>query len=336
LAASGTLAGTRVPRARSAAKPTPGRAALSVRAHGPGGGQHLTPEVRPPSTFLDAPAAAPPPRCSCAFLVGAEQTSRHRPRVPRTPWRTITDPSSRHLPLQDVSKMNTAPTGVAGAVLDAPTGDGSKIEERKHVYVETYGCQMNVNDSEVMLSVLKQGGWDETTDIHDADVILVNTCAIREKAEAKIWQRLAYFKSLRRRKKKGEKPVVGVLGCMAERLKTKLLETDQLADLVAGPDAYRDLPNLINIVNGGNQAMNVQLSVEETYADISAYCAFPESRLHVFPHETDTFFYNHSPRAQRRRARRVCDDHARVRQRVFVLHRAVHARAGTVKRSFVY
>jgi len=127
---------------------------------------------------------------------------------------------------------------------------------------------MTVNDSEVMLSVLKQGGWDETTDIHDADVILVNTCAIREKAEAKIWQRLAYFKSLRRRKKKGEKPVVGVLGCMAERLKTKLLETDQLADLVAGPDAYRDLPNLINIVNGGNQAMNVQLSVEETYADI--------------------------------------------------------------------
>ena len=136
------------------------------------------------------------------------------------------------------------------------------------MYVETYGCQMNVNDSEVMLSVLKDGGYDETDDMHDADVILVNTCAIREKAEAKIWQRLAYFKSLRKRKKKSEKPVVGVLGCMAERLKTKLLEADQLADLVAGPDAYRDLPNLIGAVNGGEKAMNVQLSVEETYADI--------------------------------------------------------------------
>ena len=166
--------------------------------------------------------------------------------------------------------MKSSPVGVAGAVLDAPI-QSSKPEtaaERKHVYVETYGCQMNVNDSEVMLAVLKDGGYDETDDMHDADVILVNTCAIREKAEAKIWQRLAYFKSLRRRKKKSEKPVVGVLGCMAERLKTKLLEADQLADLVAGPDAYRDLPNLISAVNGGEKAMNVQLSVEETYADI--------------------------------------------------------------------
>ena len=153
-------------------------------------------------------------------------------------------------------------------MLDAPRSEPETSAERKHVYVETYGCQMNVNDSEVMLAVLKDGGFDETDDMHDADVILVNTCAIREKAEAKIWQRLAYFKSLRKRKKKSEKPVVGVLGCMAERLKTKLLEADQLADLVAGPDAYRDLPNLISAVNGGEKAMNVQLSVEETYADI--------------------------------------------------------------------
>ena len=160
--------------------------------------------------------------------------------------------------------MKSSPVGVAGAVLDAPRSEPETAAERKHVYVETYGCQMNVNDSEVMLSVLKDGGYDETDDMHDADVILVNTCAIREKAEAKIWQRLAYFKSLRKRKKKSEKPVVGVLGCMAERLKTKLLEADQLADLVAGPDAYRDLPNLISAVNGGEKAMNVQLSVEES------------------------------------------------------------------------
>ena len=127
--------------------------------------------------------------------------------------------------------MKPNPKGVTGAVMDPPEAS----TERKHVYVETYGCQMNVNDSEVMLSVLETAGYDATDDMHDADVILVNTCAIREKAEAKIWQRLAYFKSLRRRKKKTEKPVVGVLGCMAERLKTRLLEADQLADLVAGP-----------------------------------------------------------------------------------------------------
>ena len=172
-----------------------------------------------------------------------------------------------HLDPNESIAPSRAPKGVAGAaILDR---DDAPERERKNVYVETYGCQMNVNDSEVMLSVLKDRGYDETGDMHDADVILVNTCAIRDKAEAKIWQRLAYFKSLRRKKKKSEKPVVGVLGCMAERLKTQLLEADQLADLVAGPDAYRDLPNLIEAVAGtGEKAMNVQLSVEETYADI--------------------------------------------------------------------
>ena len=138
------------------------------------------------------------------------------------------------------------------------------------MYVETYGCQMNVNDSEVMMAVLEGAGYDETKEVHDADVILINTCAIRDKAEAKIWQRLAYFRSLGNGKKRSEKPVVGVLGCMAERIKEKLLEADRLADIVAGPDAYRDLPNLIDAVvgNPGGKAMNVQLSAEETYADI--------------------------------------------------------------------
>lgn len=141
--------------------------------------------------------------------------------------------------------------------------------ERRKVYVETYGCQMNVNDSEVMMSVLESAGYDATDDVNGANVILINTCAIRDKAEAKIWQRLAYFRSLGNGKKKTEKPVVGVLGCMAERIKEKLLEADRLADIVAGPDAYRDLPNLIDAVVGtGEKAMNVQLSVEETYADI--------------------------------------------------------------------
>jgi len=163
-------------------------------------------------------------------------------------------------------KGKRASTGVDGWE-DASAGAAAR--GRKKVYVETYGCQMNVNDSEVMMSVLKDAGYDATEDVNGANVILINTCAIRDKAEAKIWQRLAYFRSLGNGKKKMEKPVVGVLGCMAERVKEKLLEADRLADIVAGPDAYRDLPNLIEAVVGtGEKAMNVQLSVEETYADI--------------------------------------------------------------------
>ena len=209
-------AAPRVAARRGGASSRRSGSSARVRAHGPGGGQHLTARD-----------------------------------------------------VADAAKAPVSPAGFAAAVMDGPDVSSDADAGRKHVYVETYGCQMNVNDSEVMLSVLERAGYDQTEDMHDADVILVNTCAIREKAEAKIWQRLAYFKSLRRRKKKSEKPVVGVLGCMAERLKTKLLEADQLADLVAGPDAYRDLPNLITAVAGtGEKAMNVQLSVEETYADI--------------------------------------------------------------------
>ena len=174
--------------------------------------------------------------------------------------------------------------------LGAPGGSGS----RGKVYLETYGCQMNANDSEVVLSVLADAGYGLTEDVGLADVVLLNTCAIREKAEQRVWQRLAYFRSLRRPGAKrsarvesggvagllsspspggvapvGEGVVVGVLGCMAERLKSQLLEADRLADLVAGPDAYRDLPRLIDAVSGtGRKEMNVQLSAEETYGDI--------------------------------------------------------------------
>lgn len=122
---------------------------------------------------------------------------------------------------------------------------------------------MNVNDSEVVLSVLTDSGYTLTEDCTSADVLLINTCAIRDKAEQRIWQRLAYFRSLRLG------AVVGVLGCMAERVKSQLLEADRLADLVAGPDAYRDLPRLISAVaSGSGKEMNVQLSAEETYGDI--------------------------------------------------------------------
>ena len=167
------------------------------------------------------------------------------------------------------SKEDLKPSRTLSASVGSTPDEDDRERAKRSVYVETYGCQMNVNDSEVMMSVLESAGYDETKEVNEADVILVNTCAIRDKAEAKIWQRLAYFRSLGNGKKRSERPVVGVLGCMAERIKEKLLEADRLADIVAGPDAYRDLPNLIDAVVGtGEKAMNVQLSVEETYADI--------------------------------------------------------------------
>jgi tRNA-2-methylthio-N6-dimethylallyladenosine synthase len=136
----------------------------------------------------------------------------------------------------------------------------------KKLYIETYGCAMNVSDSEIVASVLIDGGFLQTNDEFEADVVLLNTCAIRENAEQRIWHRLAALKN-NKRKKPGL--IVGVLGCMAERLKTKLLEQDQLVDLVVGPDAYRDLPNLISQVEDGEKAVNVLLSREETYAELS-------------------------------------------------------------------
>jgi tRNA-2-methylthio-N6-dimethylallyladenosine synthase len=136
----------------------------------------------------------------------------------------------------------------------------------KKLYLESYGCAMNFSDSEVVASILSQEGFTTTRDESEADVILLNTCSIRENAEQKVRVRLSDFKT---RKKKQPGLIVGVLGCMAERLKQNLLEEEKLVDIVAGPDAYRDLPNLINEVESGQKAVNVLLSREETYADIS-------------------------------------------------------------------
>jgi tRNA-2-methylthio-N6-dimethylallyladenosine synthase len=136
----------------------------------------------------------------------------------------------------------------------------------KKYYIETYGCQMNVADSEVVASILAETGYEPVTDIKLADLILVNTCSIRENAEQRVWGRLDLFRS---EKKKRPQVVVGVLGCMAERLKERLLESDKMVDLVVGPDAYRDLPLLLETASSGQSAVNVLLSREETYADIS-------------------------------------------------------------------
>jgi tRNA-2-methylthio-N6-dimethylallyladenosine synthase len=140
------------------------------------------------------------------------------------------------------------------------------IKKGKKFFLETHGCQMNFADSEVVASILKGEGYTLTTIPAEADIILMNTCAIRENAEERARNRLQQFRGI---KKRNPSLIVGVLGCMAERLKTKLLEEEKLIDMVVGPDAYRSIPALIEEVEGGQKAVNVLLSREETYADIN-------------------------------------------------------------------
>lgn len=135
----------------------------------------------------------------------------------------------------------------------------------KKIHIETYGCQMNVGDSEIILAVMQDEGYVYTDHIENADVILVNTCSVRDNAEQRIWGRLKEFV---RYKRANPKLVIGVVGCMAERLKEQLLERDHTVDIVAGPDAYRSMPRLVASVMEGNKGVDVQLSHEETYGDI--------------------------------------------------------------------
>ncbi|RYE14621.1 MAG: tRNA (N6-isopentenyl adenosine(37)-C2)-methylthiotransferase MiaB [Sphingobacteriales bacterium] len=148
------------------------------------------------------------------------------------------------------------------AIVLEPTG---KNNGRK-LYIESYGCAMNFSDSEIVASILSEQGFETTKDHTLADVVFINTCSIRENAEQRVRNRLKEFSAA---KAKNPGMVVGVLGCMAERLKSKFLEEEKLVDVVVGPDAYRDLPNLIDQVDSGQKAVNVLLSREETYADIS-------------------------------------------------------------------
>lgn len=142
----------------------------------------------------------------------------------------------------------------------------SEKSANKQYYIESYGCQMNFNDSEIVASILSEAGFSGTHDMEAADLILINTCSIREKAEETVRKRLRIFNKV-----KDQKPgtLIGVLGCMAERLKDKLLEQEKLVDIVVGPDAYRDLPRLVETADEGDKGVNVFLSREETYADIS-------------------------------------------------------------------
>ncbi len=139
-------------------------------------------------------------------------------------------------------------------------------KKRPKLYIETYGCQMNTADSEVVVSILQDQGYEQTEQMDQADLILVNTCSIRENAEQRVWGRLNVFKQ---EKKRRPDITIGLIGCMAERLKDKLLEEEKSLDLIVGPDGYRELPKLIDEVQSGQKAINVLLSKEETYADIA-------------------------------------------------------------------
>ena len=151
--------------------------------------------------------------------------------------------------------------------LDIPRPSTVQATGSQQVYLETYGCQMNVSDSEIVASVLREEGFGLTQTVENADVILINTCAIRENAEQKVRRRLVEVRARKRMYKPDLK--IGVLGCMAERLRKRLLEEEKLVDLVVGPDAYRDLPRMLgDTLDTGQAAVNVQLSREETYADI--------------------------------------------------------------------
>jgi tRNA-2-methylthio-N6-dimethylallyladenosine synthase len=144
--------------------------------------------------------------------------------------------------------------------------DKKKSGINKKFYLETYGCQMNIADSELVVSILQKAGYELVKEMDEAGIILVNTCAIRENAETRVFGRLTVFNQI---KKKSPETIIGVLGCMAERLKKKLWEQEKQVDLVIGPDAYRDLPLLVKQAETGQKAINVLLSREETYADIS-------------------------------------------------------------------
>ncbi|MEI9810666.1 MAG: tRNA (N6-isopentenyl adenosine(37)-C2)-methylthiotransferase MiaB [Bacteroidota bacterium] len=151
-----------------------------------------------------------------------------------------------------------------GEAFSSFTGDTDPYKKR--FYIESYGCAMNFADSEVVAAILNKEGFGATRNVEEADLIFINTCSIREKAEQTVRKRLTEFRKLKEQKKG---MLVGVLGCMAERLKSKLLEEEKLVDIVVGPDAYRTLPALVEEAEGGQKAVNVLLSREETYADIS-------------------------------------------------------------------
>src|SRR5210317_1803116 len=169
------------------------------------------------------------------------------------------------MPLEDIKqKLERNPRDHDGTRIQSSYKDSKS--SLKLAYIESYGCQMNFADSEVVASILGKEGYGITESIHDASLVLINTCSIREKAEQTVRKRLEYFNAI---KKDKNEMTVGVLGCMAERLKHQFLEEEKIVDLVVGPDAYKDIPNLLQEVAQDREAVNVLLSKEETYGDVT-------------------------------------------------------------------
>ncbi|XP_058084676.1 CDK5RAP1-like protein [Magnolia sinica] len=245
-------------------------------------------------------------RCCCLTFSSSSSSSPSlphpflsKPHIPLSTsppsllrWRRSLSTTSSHLHSfpsngTDLSKVGPAPSlrsfvGKAIASSEAQQENpvsASENPSRGRIYHETYGCQMNINDMEIVLSIMKTAGYSEIVDVPEsAEIIFINTCAIRDNAEQKVWQRLNYFWFLKRhwksnmaigRSQSKHPPKVVVLGCMAERLKDKILDADKMVDVVCGPDAYRDLPRLLEEVDYGQKGINTLLSLEETYADIS-------------------------------------------------------------------
>jgi len=227
-----------------------------------------------------ASSAASEPASIVAAPSGASGSGVESPHAARAPPRTDGDAPSAppgatgRLPADVPGLRAFMRRGDVSPPLQSPppSPSPSPPQPARATYsIETWGCAMNESDEEIVASVLAGAGYVRVHDADAADVLLLNTCAIREHAEAKVWQRLHAFRNLRRRRPRTEeRPVVGVLGCMAERLKDKLL-SDGLADVVMGPDTYRELPRLLNVVRSGeaDTAMDVALSLDETYADIA-------------------------------------------------------------------
>uniref|UniRef100_A0A8C3MQ06 Mitochondrial tRNA methylthiotransferase CDK5RAP1 n=2 Tax=Geospiza parvula TaxID=87175 RepID=A0A8C3MQ06_GEOPR len=205
--------------------------------------------------LLRPPGAAP--------CTGAARRARCGPGQ-RPAWRGLALPAGpdlRHF-------LRAAAAGHPGPSPDLPPEPCSTPGAPK-VYLETYGCQMNVSDTEIIWAILQKNGYTRTKELGEADVVLLVTCSVREKAEQAIWNRLQHLKALKARRPQARAPLrVGILGCMAERLKEEILHREKLVDVVAGPDAYRDLPRLLAVAESGQQAANVLLSLDETYADI--------------------------------------------------------------------
>lgn len=168
-----------------------------------------------------------------------------------------------------ITKKTFVPETLERTIDEAKQGvtyEGVREDGQRLAYIETYGCQMNFSDTEIVASVLGEMNYGFTSNEKEADLVFINTCSIRENAESKVWNRLKQLKS---RKRDNPGMLIGVLGCMAERLKDKLIEKEQLVDMVVGPDAYRTLPTLIEEAGAGQKAVNVLLSREETYAEIA-------------------------------------------------------------------